>query len=73
MTSKDKKKHQQLLALFLLFLLLFNYPIISIANKPVLVAGIPLLYLYLFTTWLLMIVLLAWVIRRHLTQKDRYE
>ena len=73
MTSKDKNKHQRLLALFLLFLMLFNYPIINIVNQPVLVAGIPLLYLYLFTAWLIMIVLLALVVRRHLTQKDKYE
>lgn len=73
MTSKDKKKHQRLLALFLLFLMLFNSPIINIVNRPVLVAGIPLLYLYLFTAWLVMIVLLALVVRGHLTQKDRYE
>ena len=73
MTSKDLKKHQRLLALFLLFLMLFNYPVISIVNRPVLVGGIPLLYLYLFLAWLLMIGLLAWVVKGHITQKDRYE
>jgi hypothetical protein len=73
MSSKDLKKHQRLLALFLLFLMLFNYPVISIVNRPVLVGGIPLLYLYLFIAWLLMLVLLAWVVRDQPSQKDRYE
>ena len=73
MTSQDKKKHPRLLGLFLLFLLLFNYPIISIVNQPVLVWGIPLLYLYLFGAWLLMILLLALVVRRQVLHKDRYE
>lgn len=73
MTSKDKKKHQRLLALFLLFLMLFNYPVIGIANRPVLVGGTPLLYLYFFTAWLLMIILLAWVVKGYLPQNDRDE
>lgn len=73
MTSKDNKKHQRLLGLFLLFLLLFNYPIISIVNRPVVVGGVPLLYLYLFGAWLIMIILLAWVVKRQINQKDGYE
>lgn len=73
MTSKEKRKHQRLLALFLLFLLLFNYPLLSTVNKPVLAGGMPLLYLYLFGCWLLMIILLALAVRHRSTHKDRYE
>ena len=73
MSGKEKSKHQRLLALFILFLLLFNYPLISTVNRPVLAGGIPLLYLYLFGTWLLMILLLAWVVKRYSSQKDKHE
>ncbi len=32
--------------------LLLSYPLVNVSNQPVLVLGIPLLYLYLFTVWL---------------------
>ena len=73
MSNKEKGKHQRLLALFLFFLLLFNYPILSTVNRPQLAGGVPLLYLYLFGTWLLMIVLLAWLVRHYSSQKNRNE
>lgn len=70
MTSNEKRKYQRLLALFMLFLLLFNYPLLSTANWPVLAWGIPLLYLYLFGVWLLMIILLAWAVHYRSTKND---
>lgn len=73
MTRREKRKYQQLLALFFLFLALFNYPLLSIANKPLLVAGMPLLYLYLFSAWLLMIILLALLVGRGSSQKNQHE
>ena len=50
-------------ALFITALLgvLFNFPFMEIANKKILIAGIPMLYLYLFLIWMLAIVLLFWV------------
>ncbi len=42
----------------LVFLVLLNYPLIQIVNKPVLLGGIPLLYLYIFIVWILMILAL---------------
>jgi hypothetical protein len=70
MTSTDKRKPQRLIAFFVLFLLLFNYPLISLVNQPLLVGGIPLLYLYLFGTWGLMIVALAWAVKPFFTQNE---
>ena len=37
---------------FVLGLVMMSYPFISIFNKPTLMFGIPLLYLYLFLGWL---------------------
>jgi hypothetical protein len=45
-------RNERLVALFLLGLLLFNYPLLAMFNTPRLVAGVPLLYLYLFVGWL---------------------
>ncbi|WKN43050.1 hypothetical protein [Tunicatimonas pelagia] len=48
-----------LLIIFTVFLLLLQYPLISIANQRATVLDIPQLYLYIFGTWVLMTVLLG--------------
>lgn len=50
-------------ACFLVFTALLLWPLLTIANRPVLVAGIPGLVLYLFTVWGVVVVL-AWAARR---------
>ena len=57
--SKPNAKGQRLVALFLLGNVIFNYPLLALFNRPVSVAGIPLLYLYVFGAWALLIALLA--------------
>jgi hypothetical protein len=52
----------RLVAVFLLGTVLLNYPILAIFTLPVEVAGIPLLYGYVFGAWLLLIGLLAWTL-----------
>jgi hypothetical protein len=45
-------------------LIFFNFPLISIFNRPLLVYQIPLLYGYLFGVWLTIIILaLIWAER----------
>lgn len=73
MTSKDNPKSQRLIALFALFLILFNYPLISLVNQAILLGGIPLLYLYLFGAWLLMIMALAWAVKPSSSQQNPHE
>jgi len=51
-------------ALFLLGCLLFNYPVLVLFNLPTSVMGIPLIYAYLFTAWIALIVLAAAVMER---------
>ena len=57
-------RKERLGAAFLLGLLLFMPPLLAVASKDVMVAGIPLLYLWLFGGWLVLIVVLALVVER---------
>lgn len=50
--------------IFLLGLVLFFPPFLTIFNRAVLVAGVPVLYLYLFGAWALLIGLVAVVVER---------
>jgi hypothetical protein len=56
--------HDLLAACFVLFAALLVWPLLSIANRPVLVAGVPALVLYLFGVWTLIVVVLAWAAGR---------
>jgi len=62
--NKLNVKGQRLAALFLLSNLLFNYPMLALFNTPDTISGIPLLYLYVFSAWALLIVLLALIVER---------
>ena len=55
---------QRLVAIFVAGLLLLNPPLLSLLDRPVSIGGLPLLYLYAFGIWLLLIVALFWVIER---------
>lgn len=46
-----RSKGERSIALFLLGLLLFNPPVLSLFKINVEVMGVPLLYLYVFTAW----------------------
>ena len=59
--NKPYMKTQRLAALFALGAVLFNYPLLALFNRAVVVAGVPLLYLYVFLAWALLITLLALV------------
>lgn len=51
-------KNKRLVSLFLLGAVFFNYPLLSIFNHKSYVLGFPVLYLYIFSLWLLMIVIM---------------
>jgi hypothetical protein len=57
-------KGQRLAALFLLGSLLFNYPLLSLFAWPGQVSGIPVLYVYVFVVWALLIGLMALVVEK---------
>jgi hypothetical protein len=62
--NKPNVKGQRLVALFLLGNALFNYPLLSLFNQPSTIAGIPLLYIYVFGVWALLIALLAFIVEK---------
>jgi hypothetical protein len=49
---------ERMMALFVLGLLIFNPPILSLFSSDGFIGGIPLLYFYLFSAWAAFIVLL---------------
>ena len=55
---------QRLVALCLLGLVLFNYPLLAVFNVPHMLFGIPVLYVYFFLAWATLIGLMALVIER---------
>lgn len=55
---------QRLTAIFLMGVVALNYPILSLFALPRKIGGIPLLYVYVFAAWAVLIALMAWVIER---------
>jgi hypothetical protein len=53
-----------LAACFGLFAALLAWPLLGIPNRPVLVAGVPMLVLYLFAVWAAIVIVLAWAASR---------
>jgi hypothetical protein len=61
---RHRRKGERLVALALLGFLLFNYPLLSLFSTDSTVLGVPVLYAYLFTSWGLLIGLMAVVVRK---------
>ncbi|MCU7843859.1 MAG: hypothetical protein KZQ93_08480 [Candidatus Thiodiazotropha sp. (ex Monitilora ramsayi)] len=61
----NKRNHERLIALFLLGALVLNYPLLHLFGAASLWLGIPVLYLYLFICWLVLIVLMALLMEGH--------
>jgi hypothetical protein len=53
-----------LAACFVLFAALLVWPLLTIANRPVFVLGVPALVLYLFGVWVAVVGVLAWAARQ---------
>jgi len=62
--TPENKKSKRLVALFLFGFVLLNYPILSLLNLNITVFGLPLLYIYIFGVWGLLIFLSALVMSR---------
>jgi hypothetical protein len=58
------EQSQRLVALFMLGCLLMTYPLLALFNRGGSVFGLPLLYVYLFGAWALLIVLMALAVTR---------
>lgn len=56
-------KQRRLISVFLVGLLLFYSPLITLFDRPAQWLGVPVLYLYLFTGWSGLIAAMAWILR----------
>ncbi len=61
---------ERLVALFLLGILVLNPPFLLIFDKSAEISGIPVLYLYLFVAWAVLIALLALAIELAKPQRE---
>ena len=59
--SDFESKGQRFVALCMLGMLLFNYPILTLFNVPGVLFGVPVLYAYLFIAWAALIALMAFL------------
>lgn len=57
------RRPARLVAVAVLAFLLFNVPFLAVADQPVRVLGVPLLWGYLFLVWAGVIALVAWAMR----------
>ena len=55
---------RRLVVVFLLGIVLLNYPVLALFSREEMVAGVPLLYVYLFAAWLALIAAMALIVRR---------
>ena len=55
---------QRLAAVFLLGCALLNYPLFSLFDKPEEIFNIPLLYIYIFAAWAVLVALMAYIIEK---------
>jgi hypothetical protein len=60
----DEIKSQRFVALCMLGLVLFNFPVLALFNVPATLFGVPLLYAYVFIAWAILIALMALVANR---------
>lgn len=63
MTRPRARSTARQVALFALGVLVLLPPVLLVFNRPVLVAGVPLIFLYLFSAWSVLIGLAALIAR----------
>lgn len=62
---------QRLVAVFLLGCLLLNFPLLYLFSASAPVLGVPLLFVYVFAAWAVLIMLLALAVERPGMERDR--
>jgi energy-converting hydrogenase Eha subunit E len=59
--TEFESKGQRFVALCMLGIVLFNYPILALFNVPGALVGVPVLYAYIFIAWAALIALMAYI------------
>ena len=62
--SDPGAKAARFVALCLLGVLLFNFPVLALFNVPGMLFGVPLLYVYMLAAWAALILMMALVAER---------
>ncbi|MDX5438272.1 MAG: hypothetical protein LPK03_13800, partial [Pontibacter sp.] len=68
---RDRVKGRRLFFISALFMVLLNFPLISIFNNGGTVGGVPVLYLYIMVVWLACIAAIGFFISRQSPRKGR--
>lgn len=55
---------QRLVAVFLTAALLFNYPVLLLFDRPEAFLGLPILFVYIFVVWGVVIAVIVWIVER---------
>ena len=58
------RRGPKLLFLAMLFGVLLNYPLLAVFDRDGRVAGVPVLYLYVLLTWVALVALTGWLVRK---------
>ena len=66
----SKKHNERLVILALAGILTLNYPLLSLFSKHNLLFGTPILYLYLFLAWGVLIGFMAWIMRHKVSGRQ---
>lgn len=61
---ESKRQHERLLAVFIIGVILLNYPLLSLFSKAKLLFGVPVLYLSLFMIWFIFIGCVAYILEK---------
>jgi Ca2+/Na+ antiporter len=67
---QNKRNNQKLIFLAILLLVLLSYPFISLSNKAQLLFGIPMLYLYIFIVWIIIIIISYRIVEKKQKQNN---
>lgn len=59
----DERTRTRLVALAVVAFAVFNYPLLQVFDRDVLVLGVPLVWLYVFVAWALLIILVVLTVR----------
>lgn len=59
-----KRQNERLVVILIIGVIALNYPLIFLFSKVRLLFGIPILYLYIFTIWSLLIVCIALILEK---------
>lgn len=59
-----KRQNERLVVILVIGIIALNYPLIALFSRVQVLFGIPILYLYIFTIWSMLIVCIALILEK---------